>query len=198
VEPPGRILILRHGEEPDESDGDSPPFGVTADGPRNQHSLTPRGWQRAGALAAAFPNGALSSGGVGAGEPLPVPDRIVALRYGDRAATKHHRAYQTVLPLAQRLSLHVETPFEKGEEAELAVDVLTTPADVTLICWESHHIPEIAGALPVLRTSRTPDRWPERYDLIWSFTRTSGGAPGYSYGEIPQLLLAGDAGIQQT
>jgi broad specificity phosphatase PhoE len=197
VQSPRRILILRHGEEPEESDGDSPPFGVTADGQRNQHSLTPRGWQRAGALAAAFPSGAFSGGGV-AGEPLPVPDRIVALRYGDRAATKHHRAYQTVLPLAQRLSLHVETPFEKGEEARLAVDVLTTPADVTLICWESHHIPEIAAALPVLPTSRTPARWPERYDLIWSFTRGSGGAPGYSYCEISQHLLAGDAGIQES
>jgi hypothetical protein len=53
--PPANIMLMRHGEKP-VAQGVAP-FGVTADGVHCVHSLTPRGWQRAGALIALFVNG---------------------------------------------------------------------------------------------------------------------------------------------
>ena len=45
---PLQICVVRHGEKPPEPAG--PPFGVD----RNQNSLSPRGWQRSGALTVLF------------------------------------------------------------------------------------------------------------------------------------------------
>ena len=41
-----------------------------------------------------------------------------------------------------------------------------------------------------------PRKWPgHRYDVIWSFTLVPGPGPArYAFGQIPQQLLAGDAG----
>ena len=61
---PLQIYVVRHGEKPPEPAG--PPFGVD----RNQNSLSPRGWQRSGALTVLFSpagraeSGAAHSGGV--------------------------------------------------------------------------------------------------------------------------------------
>lgn len=43
--------MIRHGEKPPDS---PPPHGVDVDGEHDPHSLVPRGWQRAGALATLF------------------------------------------------------------------------------------------------------------------------------------------------
>jgi hypothetical protein len=44
---PTTVLLVQHAEKPL---GDLPPFGVTEQGVVDTESLTPRGWQRAGAL----------------------------------------------------------------------------------------------------------------------------------------------------
>ena len=53
----------------------------------------------------------------------------------------------------------------------------------------------IASSLPVVSGTGIPGKWPgDRYDVIWSFTLVP--APGpvrYTFGQIPQRLLAGDA-----
>jgi hypothetical protein len=51
---PNTVLLIRHAEKPL---GDSPPFGVTEQGVVDRESLTPRGWQRAGALVGFFGTG---------------------------------------------------------------------------------------------------------------------------------------------
>ena len=51
---PRTVMILRHAEKPDEKDPRHPPFGVDEAGQAKPTSLIPRGWQRAGALAAMF------------------------------------------------------------------------------------------------------------------------------------------------
>ena len=63
-----------------------------------------------------------------------------------------------------------------------------------LICWEHKHIPVIASALPVDSGTVIPRKWPgDRYDVIWSFTLIPGPGPvRYTFGQIPQQLLAGD------
>ena len=57
-----------------------------------------------------------------------------------------------------------------------------------LICWEHSHIPALASALPLV----IPKSWPDdRYDVIWTFTLTADAT--YAFGQVPQLLLSGDA-----
>ena len=48
---PARIIAIRHGEKPDD---DGRIFGVDVNGRNDPHSLSPRGWQRAGALVGFF------------------------------------------------------------------------------------------------------------------------------------------------
>jgi hypothetical protein len=65
-----------------------------------------------------------------------------------------------------------------------------------LICWEHKHIPVIASALPAVSGTVIPRKWPgDRYDVIWSFTLIPEPGPArYTFDQIPQQLLAGDAG----
>ena len=48
------IMIICHAEKPPVPPASPPPFGVTLDGTRDEHSLSVRGWQRAGALVSFF------------------------------------------------------------------------------------------------------------------------------------------------
>jgi hypothetical protein len=65
-----------------------------------------------------------------------------------------------------------------------------------LICWEHKHIPVIASALPAVAGTAIPPKWPgHRYDVIWAFTLVpADGQARYAFSQIPQQLLAGDAG----
>ncbi len=48
---PATISIIRHAEK---QLGDAPPQGISIDGTADPELLTPRGWQRAGALISLF------------------------------------------------------------------------------------------------------------------------------------------------
>ena len=53
--PPRQIFTIRHAEKPaDDAANSEPPFGIDINGNPNPHSLTPRGWQRSGALTDLF------------------------------------------------------------------------------------------------------------------------------------------------
>jgi len=54
----------------------------------------------------------------------------------------------------------------------------------------------IAASLPIVGGTAIPPKWPDdRYDVIWSFTLVPEPGPvRYTFGQIPQLLLAGDSG----
>src|SRR5580658_7743238 len=100
------IMIVRHAEKPE---NDGMPYGITEDGVVNSGSLTVRGWTRAGALANAFMHP--DRWGV------PTPGAIYASRPGE---DKTLRAMETVMPLAKRLGIDVDTSFRRGAEAALA------------------------------------------------------------------------------
>jgi hypothetical protein len=72
---------------------------------------------------------------------------------------------------------------------------VSSHSGIALICWEHKHIPVIAASLPVVSGTAIPRKWPgDRYDVIWSFTLVPGPGPArYIFGQLPQLLLAGDA-----
>ena len=182
---PEVIYIIRHAEKPLK-----PPLcGVDFEGVQNEHSLLPRGWQRSGALAALFHP---DFGPVRAG--LRAPTVLVAPSWGHPGKTAAHRSYQTIQGLSEHLGLPITSQFAQGQEQELADSLVGGCSGVVLICWEHKHIPVIASSLPVVSGTPIPQKWPgDRYDVIWSFTLVGPGPVRYTFGQIPQQLLAGDA-----
>jgi len=188
---PEVIYIIRHAEKPLKP----PSSGVNFEGSQNEHSLLPRGWQRSGALAALFhPDfGPLRAG-------LRAPTVLVAPSWGHPGKTAAHRSYQTIQGLSEQLGLPIESEFAQGQEQQLVSSLVRSCSGVVLICWEHSHIPVIASWLPVVSGTAIPRKWPgDRYDVIWSFTLVTGPGPArYTFGQIPQQLLAGDAGTVIT
>jgi len=187
--PPEAVYIIRHGEKPQDPPPKhpAPHSGVDFQGHQNEHSLLPRGWQRSGALAALFDptHGPLRAG-------LRVPRRLISPWYGHPGKTAEHRTHQTIRGLSDRLGVEITADFTKGQEPHLAAAVLNSGPGAVLICWEHTHIPALASALPLVSGTVIPKSWPQdRYDVIWTFTLTPEGT--YAFGQVPQLLLAGDA-----
>jgi len=98
--------------------------------------------------------------------------------------------------LSEQLALPITSEFVQGQEQQLASSLVGSCSGVVLICWEHSHIPVIASWLPVVSGTAIPRKWPgDRYDVIWSFTLVQGPGPArYTFGQIPQQLLPGDAG----
>ena len=186
--PPDAIYIIRHGEKPAEpAPKRAPHRGVDFHGNQNEHSLLPRGWQRSGALAALFDP---SRGPLRAG--LQVPRMLVSPSYGDSGKTALHRTHQTIKGISERLGIAIVTDFAKGHEPQLAAALAKSGPGAVLICWDHAHIPALASALPLVRGTVIPKMWPaDRFDVIWTFTRVTNDE--YSFTQVPQLLLSGDA-----
>jgi hypothetical protein len=185
-EPPEVIYIIRHAEKPFKPHLS----GVDYEGGPNEHSLLPRGWQRSGALAALFhPDfGPLR-------DDLRTPTALVAPSWGHPHKTAAHRSYQTIQGLSERLGLPITSPFAQGQEQQLGDSLVRSHSGVVLVCWEHKHIPAIASALPLAGGTAIPEKWPgDRYDVIWSFTLAPEPGPHrYTFSQIPQQLLSGDA-----
>jgi hypothetical protein len=187
---PEVIYIIRHGEKPEEPAPRRPApthRGVDFHGHENEHSLLPRGWQRSGALAALFDpsRGPLRTG-------LRVPRRLFSPSYGDKSKTAQHRTHQTISGISDRLGIAIAADFTKGQEPQLAAELAKSGPAPVLICWEHAHIPALAAELPLIPGTVIPKEWPtDRFDVIWTFTL--GDNDEYSFGQVPQLLLAGDA-----
>lgn len=191
------IYLIRHGEKPlgdgtshsdATSHGDATPHGIDVNGKQDADSLTPRGWQRAGALVALF-------GGSPGARPSPpalaTPTHLFAAQTRDNGASARPR--ETLVPLAQSLGLRIDTRFLKEQTAELAAAALEIDG-IALIAWEHHIIPTLAAA--ILRAGGSsgvsvPVRWPDDcFDMTWVFEHSAGGHLGFR--QVPQMLLAGD------
>lgn len=180
---PTTIMLIRHAEKP--TGPNTKPRGVHASGMSDEHSLTVRGWQRAGALTGLF--------APAAGAPpdsLATPDRVFCADYADDVTD--HRVHQTVAPLAARLGVPIEHPVGVEHPRKLYASVLAEVQGAVLVCWDHEHLPAMAASIPLSPSSthRPRDSWGERYDLVWSFT--AAGNDGYDFHEIAQHLLAGD------
>ncbi|WP_051838486.1 hypothetical protein [Streptomyces sp. NRRL WC-3742] len=168
------VMIIRHGEKPT---GDQ--NGRDENGRKDGKSLTERGWARANALPGLFAPPAAG---------LRTPARILAAAdQGPLAGA--HRMRQTVTPLAAKLGLTVDTTHAESQEGELAAAALAGVQPV-LICWEHSRIGRIVEALGA-SGSGAPASWPDRFDLVWVFSRPAGGA--WTFQEVRQHLLDGDA-----
>lgn len=167
------VMVIRHAEKP--YAGDS---GRDEEGEDDPGSLSGRGWRRAGELSRLFPPDGGSS--------LPRPAAVFAA--GGKAGSPA-RCRQTVAALAAGLRTPVRAEFAVGAEPSLAHASLLAPMPV-LICWEDSGIPRLVRALGAHQVLAVPSIWPDRYDLVWMFTRRQGR---WSFRELPQHLLPGDA-----
>ncbi|HEY6235004.1 MAG TPA: hypothetical protein VIW69_07905 [Candidatus Elarobacter sp.] len=175
--PPHKIFVIRHGEKPPAL---GPPAGIKEDGRQDDHSLIVRGWQRAGALVGYFchPRDAA----------IACPTKVYSPPKHGKAGD-HGRPYQTLCPVADKLSAEIDIRFTLDEEKELVADVLAR-SGVVLIAWEHKRIHLIANAILGDETT-APQAWPDhRFDVTWIFDRSASGT--YTFDQRPQLLLAGD------
>jgi hypothetical protein len=174
------IMLVRHAEKPV---GDAPPYGVTVDGTVDPESLTPRGWQRAGAMVGLFVGDAAS----GRSALLPTPTHLFASQVGSGSSSA--RPSETLTPLAARLGLTVDERFRK-EELDTLNQAVQEIGGIVLVAWEHHLIPALAATL-VNDATRVPKVWPDdRYDLVWVFEDF--GPKGPELRQVPQMLLSGD------
>ncbi len=166
---PAVIYIIRHGEKPSTADSNirpelpelaAPTHGIDSQGNPNEHSLTPRGWQRGGALARRFATaptfGPSPSGPQEDNDANPAdwyqPEALFAARYTDNGidTSTMHRAYLTLQPLAQLLDEKDRGEGGNGCQINAAFDVKDTKAAVAailragpgpvLVAWEHHAI----------------------------------------------------------
>ena len=173
---PTKIMLIRHAEKPVEGKV----AGVRARGELDAASLTPLGWQRAGALVSFFE------------KPSPghiaCPDHLFAARYDMADADASRRAKQTLRPLSHALGIRINDGFGKEREAKL-VQAVRRLTGTVLIAWSHENIPKIVSAMGMQST--TPTEWPdERFDLVWVFDRVRQQT---MFVQVPQLLLAGDS-----
>ncbi len=94
---------------------------------------------------------------------------VPGLGLGD--STKHARMFQTVVPLAARYNLVINSSHKQKDPIGLTTDLLTRKGTV-LICWEHSGIPAIISALGINRNDLI---WPDDdYDSIWIVTFKQG------------------------
>lgn len=183
---PQTITIIRHGEKP--TGEKHSPRGVDVKGKERPDSLTPRGWQRAGALAALL-------GAEQVRAPFTRPSVLYTCGYPHDPEGLMHRPRETITPLSLKIALEIQTPVIKDDGAVLATEhVLKNAAQNVLICWEHHHIPPMVAALAqVLGVGELPSagkRWPDDdFSTALIFLRAEGG---YELRQVNQGVLEGD------
>jgi hypothetical protein len=173
------ITCMRHGEKPDK-DGDE--TGVDARGAPDPRGLTPRGWQRAGALVRWIaPDPVVDPDAI---RPVPVPPAIFAAA----PYAGSERALLTMQPLAHLLDITIDIRFA-GEDVEGLVKAAKLVEGDVLVSWRHEHLPEIARLLcPNLEPA---PKWKDKcFDQAWLFTPHEGE---WKLRRIAQRLLPGDA-----
>lgn len=102
------IYIIRHGEKPtDPNPGSSDPTtGIDVNGDPYTSSLTPVGWQRAGALSTLFAPYQVQD----ARAWVEMPTEMFSPSYSDdpTSGCSTHRTNETIFPLSQLIGLTID------------------------------------------------------------------------------------------
>lgn len=102
-----------------------------------------------------------------------VPTYLFAPALGLGEATKHARMFETIMPLAAKYNLAINTNRAQKDSLELAAD-LKSRTGLILVSWEHGGIAPIVRSLGV----KTPGlKWADDdYDSIWVVTFKNGEA----------------------
>lgn len=179
---PDVVMFIRHGEKP----GDvGPPHGINHDGEHDPHSLSVRGWTRAGALTGLFAYAPTAS------HPhIVVPERVVATK--STSDYRSRREVDTAAPLARRLGISIDEAFGHSHVKALSRSILDDPRP-TLVVWHHGTMSDLLAHFPVGNTQDVPEQWPDdRFDLIWVLVREPESGE-YRFLSVEQALLDGDA-----
>ncbi len=178
---PTVVMFIRHGEKPSEHGA---PHGINHHGQRDSHSLSVRGWMRAGALA-----GLLAHVPTPTHPELHPPERIVATKPSPEA--KSRREVNTADPIAARLSIVVDSEIEHGDEKSVRESILND-SRVTLVVWHHGTTGHLVRGFPIVNPHDVPHHWPDdRFDLVWVLTRDP-DATEFTFISVDQRLLDGD------
>jgi hypothetical protein len=179
-------MLIRHAEKP--VPGAS--RGVDVDGNPDEESLTPKGWQRSGALACFFDprSSALPPG-------LSTPDVVFATGVGPGSTSK--RSVQTAMTVARLLEEQRSVPFItqylKDDLDAVATDVLAREGSALLV-WEHKMMADLVRRLT--SNSVAVDEWdPACFDRIWILVHSHAG---WVFSQLPQSLLPGDGPLPGT
>jgi hypothetical protein len=157
---PRMVLIIWHAEKPD-----------TAGDP----NLSPRGFERADALAHVIP------------DHFVKPNFLIATKKSKGS----DRPIETLTPLSKAIDEPIQSKFADEEFSEVAHDVLTNPkyrGKVVLIAWHHSKIPELANALGA---TDAPKEWNSKvFDRVWELTFSGDGV---QLTNLPQKALPGDS-----
>jgi len=138
-----RIVIIRHGEKPIEGD-----------------NLTCKGLNRALQL----PKVIYSKFGV--------PNYTYVPKLSMKSETKHARMFETVMPLAAKYNLNINSQFDKDDAYNIAADLKNKKGTVLMV-WEHHALTDIVRALGV----KDKQLWNDNdFDSIWIITFKDGVA----------------------
>ncbi len=175
-----QVIIIRHAEKPSEHNEAEHKIGTDFDGKHTSHGLVPRGWARAGALAALFDRGHLGTDSIR-------PVRVYATSPSEN--NRSLREIYTALPIAERLGVEVRDEFGRGDEREMISEILAAGVP-TLIVWDHGHIPKLAKHFPLSDGSDIPHHWDDgRFDLVWELIPVG---DRYEVTETVQAVLVGD------
>lgn len=150
---PAAIIIIRHGEKPDDPDA---------------LHLSKQGEARARGLVGFFTKDARAT-------KHGLPAVLFASHPTHRG--NGQRPQETLQPLAKKLKLEIQTPFESKDYAQLAHQILSGPeyrSKTVVICWTHEHLPALAAALGV---TPEPSKWKDSdYDSAYVITYPEGKA----------------------
>lgn len=163
---PAQILLMRHGEKP------------------NQGSeLSPQGWDRAKALPTLFQNRPEF-------QQFGAPAALYAMAPEKKGGSV--RAIQTLKFVSEKLNLSINSGFTRDQVIELVIDIKNNKnldGKMIVICWEHTVLIDIAKELGV----EQPLDWPSKqYDRIWTLTYSKDNKL-IKFEDLPQKLLPTDS-----
>jgi len=122
-----RVIIIRHGEKPEQGD-----------------NLSCKGLNRALQLPNVL------------NKKFGIPDYIFVPSINTGKKTGTARMYQTIVPFAVKYNLNINTKYDVDDTKELARDVLKRNGTVLLV-WEHKHIDNILKALGLQSSDKWTD-----------------------------------------
>jgi hypothetical protein len=98
-----------------------------------------------------------------------IPEYTYVPSLGLDTSTRHARMFETVIPLAEKYNLRINSKFAERDSTGIATDIKIKTGTI-LVLWEHGLIPSIVRSLGVQNFNLTWDD--SDYDSIWIITFT--------------------------